>query len=100
MKTETDFIGTDVPWQKITPGGAVYSGGNSSGFRTGDWSSIKPFLDKEKCRNCHLCVPVCPDSVITAGDDIPEFNLNLCKGCGICVEACSFSALSMKKEEI
>ncbi len=98
MSSDNNIIKPDVSWKEITPGGAIYSAGNSEYFRTGDWSSLKPKLDPGKCRSCYLCIPVCPDSVITADGDKLQFNFNLCKGCGICVQACSFSALKMEKE--
>ena len=54
----------DVTWKDITPGCNIYEGGTSSVVETGDWRTMKPVIDWDKCRQCLLCAPVCPDMSI------------------------------------
>ena len=58
-----------VTWKDITPGGAIFEGGTSQVVETGDWRTMKPVLDMDKCRQCLLCAPVCPDMSILVGGD-------------------------------
>ena len=87
-------------WKELTPGCDVYVAGTSKEFRTGDWRTDMPVFIAEKCKQCLLCVPACPDSSIPVTDGKRgEFDLDHCKGCGICVKACPFDAIKMVKEE-
>ena len=54
----------DVTWKDITPGCNIYEGGTSSVVETGDWRTMKPVIDWDKCKQCLLCAPVCPDMSI------------------------------------
>lgn len=57
-----------------------------------------PKFIEEKCKQCLLCVPVCPDSSIPVKEGKRlDFDLDHCKGCGICEKACPFDAIIMKK---
>ena len=38
-------------------------------FKTGDWRSMKPIYIEEKCKQCGLCFPVCPDDAIPVNKD-------------------------------
>jgi len=67
MKTKTN-INETVSWQNITPGGNIYTSGNSVEFKTGDWRINKPIIDMDKCTHCLLCAPVCPDISIPVRD--------------------------------
>ena len=90
----------EVTWRDITPGGAIFEGGTSETVQTGDWRTSKPVLDAAKCRQCLLCVPVCPDLSIPMEDGRRgAFNYFYCKGCGICANVCPFDAISMVKDE-
>ena len=65
MKTERKkVILPDVKWQDISPGGIVIDAGNAEDFKTGDWRSSRPVWIIEKCTQCLLCYPVCPDTSI------------------------------------
>ncbi len=48
----------------MTIGGNIYKAGNAREFKTGDWRSVKPIYISEKCTQCGLCFPVCPDDAI------------------------------------
>ena len=61
---------------------------------------MKPVINWDKCKQCLLCVPVCPDMSIPVVDSKRgDFNYFFCKGCGICANACPFGAIEMVKDE-
>ena len=98
--SSVDFINEHISWKDITPAGNVYEGGTAEGFRTGDWRINIPKYIAEKCKQCLLCTPVCPDSSIPVKDGKREdFDFEHCQGCGICAKVCPFGAIIMKKEE-
>jgi len=94
-------ITKESPWQDLTIGGNIYDAGNSLEFKTGDWRSIKPIFIEEKCKQCGLCFPVCPDDAIPVCKDMKrkDFDYDYCKGCGVCAKVCPFNAIEMKGEE-
>ena len=84
------------PWTDITEGGFVLGEGNSEFFNTGDWRVRAPIWHQDKCKQCLLCFPVCPDSSIPVKDGKRrEFDLMHCKGCAICAKVCPFGAISV-----
>ena len=92
-------INEQTPWQKLTPGGEIYEPATSLAFQTGDWRTQTPKTIWEKCKQCLLCVPYCPDSAIPVKDGKrEEIDLVHCKGCGICITACPFDAIVWKEE--
>ena len=74
--------------------------GNAREFKTGDWRSVKPIFLSEKCKQCGLCFPVCPDDAIPVNSDLKreDFDYDYCKGCGVCAKVCPFGAIEMKEE--
>ena len=54
----------------------------------------------EKCIQCGLCFPVCPEDAIPVGKDQKrtDFDFDYCKGCGVCAKVCPFGAIVMKTE--
>jgi pyruvate ferredoxin oxidoreductase delta subunit len=93
-------INKDTPWEDLTTGGTIYNDGNAKEFKTGDWRSMKPIFDSEKCKQCGLCFAVCPDDAIPVGKDQKrgDFNYDYCKGCGVCSKVCPFKAITMVEE--
>jgi len=88
-----------MSWKDITPGGVVYESGSAKHFKTGDWRSMRPVFIADKCKQCLLCAPVCPDSSIPVVDGKRlDFDYDHCKGCGICYEVCPFDAIEFVKE--
>ena len=57
-------IDTKTPMKDMTIGGNIYEAGNAREFKTGDWRSQKPIYLSDKCTQCGLCFPVCPDDAI------------------------------------
>ena len=93
-------IDNNTPANELTIGGNIYTAGNAKEFKTGDWRSTKPIFDSEKCKQCGLCFPVCPDDAIPVNSDGNrcDFDYDYCKGCGVCAKVCPFGAISMKEE--
>ena len=66
----------------------------------GGWRSVRPVFIEEKCKQCGLCFPTCPDSaipIVESGKRL-DFDYTKCKGCGVCVPACPFGAIEMQPE--
>jgi len=92
-------VNDSISWQEITPGGDIYEQGNSYEFNTGDWRSQKPIFDESICKQCLLCVPICPDiSIPVENSKRLDFDYEHCKGCGICAKVCHFGAIKMIDE--
>lgn len=86
------------PWQDITEGNKIFEPATSRHFCTGEWRTSTPVLDEDKCKQCLLCFPVCPDSSIPVKDGKrQDFDYDHCKGCGICAKVCPFGAITMKE---
>jgi len=100
MKTKSGVeINEQISWKSISPGGIVKEAGSAQHFMTGDWRTMRPVWLQEKCRQCLLCAPTCPDSSIAVADSRrADFDYDHCKGCGICVKVCPFDAIEWTKE--
>lgn len=99
-KKELKEIPIDVNWKEITPGGTIPYAGNAHLYKTGDWRSMKPIWLKEKCKQCLLCYPVCPDTSILVNEEGKrvDFVYDHCKGCGVCFKVCPFNAIDFVEE--
>ena len=96
LNKQNDF----VSWKELEEGCKIYGGGGSKEFNTGEWRVDCPVWLADKCKQCLICTPVCPDSSIPVVDGKrTDFDYDHCKGCGICAKACPFGAIVMKKEE-
>ncbi|MCF0228968.1 MAG: 4Fe-4S binding protein [Parasporobacterium sp.] len=92
-------INEQTPWQELTVGGEIAEGGTSAATMTGEWRSNRPVWVWDKCKQCLLCAPFCPDSSIPVKDGKRmAFDYDHCKGCGICYKICPFSAIEFIKE--
>ncbi len=100
MSIKAKDIHEESAWQQLTPGGEIYEGGTAKTVKTGDWRSNVPVYAPDKCKQCLLCAPYCPDGAIPVKDGKrTDFDLYHCKGCGICAKVCPFGAIKMEKEE-
>ena len=89
-----------MSWKDLAPGMYPLEPGNSVKFKTGDWRSFRPVIDKEKCIKCGQCYILCPDACYSEDEEgyfVPD--LNYCKGCGICASICPKKAITMVLEE-
>lgn len=92
------IIDETITWQEITPGGVVYEAGSAENFKTGDWRVMNVDFVEENCKQCLLCIPVCPDSAIPVKDGKRlDFDQDHCKGCGVCFVVCPFKAIEFTK---
>ncbi|MDD7023415.1 MAG: 4Fe-4S binding protein [Lachnospiraceae bacterium] len=92
-------INEQTPWQEMTVGGEIYEGGTARATITGEWRSNRPVWKEDKCKQCLLCAPFCPDSSIPVfSGKRKEFDYDHCKGCGICWKVCPFEAIDFVKE--
>ncbi len=98
MRTDVTKINEQTPHHQLTEGLMIFAGGTSKSFNTGEWRTNTPIYHPEKCKQCLLCAPVCPDSSIPVQDGKRlDFDMDHCKGCGICANVCPFDAIEMKE---
>lgn len=91
-------IHEQISWRDMTPGCEIYESGTSRLTLTGEWRVTTPAWHPEKCKQCLLCVPFCPDSSIpVSGGKRTDFDFDHCKGCGICAKVCPFTAIDWKE---
>ena len=96
-------INKNTPMDELTIGGNIYQAGNAKEFKTGDWRSVRPVFYKEKCKQCGLCFPVCPENSIPVCKETlkrTDFDFDYCKGCGVCAKVRPFGAIGMVEEGI
>lgn len=100
MALKAELINEKTSWQDLTEGLQIHEPATSKFFETGEWRTSTPVWEQEKCKQCLLCVPYCPDTCIVVSEGKRgEFDYAHCKGCGICVKACPFGAITMKEGE-
>ncbi|MGB2954359.1 MAG: hydrogenase iron-sulfur subunit [Anaerolineales bacterium] len=59
--------------------------------------AITAVIDEELCKNCGICVDVCPFSAIVWEKGQPaEVITAACTGCGTCAAECKFNAIEMR----
>lgn len=79
---------------------AIRAAATSVEVRTGLWRTMRPVLDRERCRRCWWnCVTSCPDGTIVVDPEgYPLIDYEHCKGCVICAEQCRRRALRVIPE--
>ncbi|MDR3204607.1 MAG: 4Fe-4S binding protein [Deltaproteobacteria bacterium] len=85
------------------PLGFTAPAGSTVEFKTGDWRSVRPVLDRSKCVYCGFCYYYCPDGAyqdMGTEEKYYKVNLDFCKGCGVCAHECPKKALEMTLEEV
>ena len=80
-------------------GGVIMEAGNSVGYDTGTWRSVRPVIDMARCTHCMICWVFCPDSALPVqGGRLLGVDLAHCKGCGICAKECPRKCIDMVEE--
>ena len=98
MRTDVTKINEKTPHTGLTEGLMFFGAGSSKEFNTGEWRTNTPVFIADKCKQCLLCAPVCPDGCIPVKDSKrADFDYDHCKGCGICAKVCPFGAIEMKE---
>lgn len=94
------MITDNMKASELPIGGMILEDGNSENFNTGEWRNKKPIHDKDKCKNCMMCVLPCPDDAIlhNENNEMLGFDYSKCKGCGVCSKVCPFGAIKMVQE--
>jgi 2-oxoacid:acceptor oxidoreductase delta subunit (pyruvate/2-ketoisovalerate family) len=69
-------------------------------LHTGDWRTVRPVFNYEKCNACGFCYIYCPPQCITDAPDGIHYqaDLDYCKGCGVCAKECPTGAITMEPE--
>lgn len=65
--------------------------------QTGEWRSVRPQVDLDRCNSCMLCWLLCPEGCVSSTEK-PQRDFRYCKGCGICAEECPARAIEMVPE--
>lgn len=88
-------------WQDLPIGGLILESGTAAKYITGDWRSLRPIWNEEKCISCLNCWIYCPDSsILVENEKMVGIDYDHCKGCGICSSECpkKVSAIKMVNE--
>jgi len=85
-----EITGTDQEFQK----GINYL--KSAGVKIQPLSE-DVIMNKDKCVDCTVCVPLCPTSALEIDEKTKEVNFikEKCIACGICIKACPYGAMSI-----
>ena len=98
MASNIKELGVKTKWQDLTEGMIIVGAGTSKEFKTGEWSSVKPQFIEDKCKQCLLCYPVCPDASVIVDKETGKMtgiDLEHCKGCGVCAKTCPLGAYDL-----
>lgn len=85
-------------YNEVPIGGTIEGVPTSINFKTGDWKSLTPVVNHDKCKKCKMCTIFCPDEALIFNEKTKQIEIDLeyCKGCGICDRECKFNAIEMK----
>ena len=89
----------ELTWQDIGIGAIVTEPANARSYRTGDWRTKRPEVNKDECIKCGMCFLFCPEGCIRCNEEgyflaDPFY----CKGCGICSSECPKKCINMVEE--
>ena len=59
-----------------------------------------PWIDKNECVGCSICVEECPVDTIYMDNEHAEINMDNCIHCGICHDLCPENAVKHDSEKI
>jgi hypothetical protein len=59
-------------------------------------SEVRPYMKREKCARCGICIEVCPSGAATLDDEgYPTYDHDTCIGCAQCIALCGEMALKI-----
>ncbi|MCL2028815.1 MAG: 4Fe-4S binding protein [Deltaproteobacteria bacterium] len=85
------------------PFGMTVQPGSSLNFKTGDWRSARPVLNREACTYCGLCYIYCPEGIYQDMGPQEKYykpDMDYCKGCGVCAQECPRKCIQMVIQEV
>jgi len=59
-----------------------------------------PWVDKEKCISCNICIEKCPVDAISMEDEKAKINMEICIRCGTCHSVCPQGAVRHDRDKI
>ncbi len=59
-----------------------------------------PWIDKDKCSGCGICIEECPVGVIVMENETAKINMDGCIHCGKCHDVCPEEAVRHDSEKI
>lgn len=59
-----------------------------------------PWIDKQRCTGCGICVDECPVDAISLSVNQAEINMAECIRCGICHDICPVDSIKHDSEKI
>lgn len=59
-----------------------------------------PWVDKNMCDGCQICIEECPVGAISMIDEKAEIDMNICIRCGTCHRVCPQNAARHDSEKI
>jgi len=59
-----------------------------------------PWIDKEKCSTCGICIEECPVGAISIQAERAQINMDKCIHCGTCHDVCPQEAVRHDGEKI
>ena len=59
-----------------------------------------PWIDKEICTGCEICIGKCPVYTIRMVDSKADIEMNGCIRCGVCHDICDLDAVKHDSEKV
>jgi len=80
---------------------AIHAARTSELTRTGLWRTMRPIIDRSRCRGCWwICSTFCPDGAISVDSEgTPKIDYAHCKGCMVCLAQCPNHAIKAVPEK-
>jgi pyruvate ferredoxin oxidoreductase delta subunit len=84
----------------FTKGFVISEPGSTMKYKTGNWRTFRPIIERAKCIKCGICWANCPDAAIKKdADGTFIVDYDYCKGCLICDKLCPVKAISHEVEQ-
>jgi len=57
-----------------------------------------PWVEKNRCNQCNICIEECPVSAIEIKNEYPQIDNNICTRCARCIDVCPNDAIRPNSE--